>query len=81
MEETPPVDWAAVHPAALVYDLIYTPAETRFLREAARHGHRCVNGETMLAAQGAEAFFLWTGVRPDLACMRHALREALDRRA
>ena len=64
MEETPPVDWAAV-----------------FLREAARHGHRCVNGETMLAAQGAEAFFLWTGVRPDLACMRHALREALDRRA
>ena len=80
-EEMPPVDWAVVHPAAFVYDLIYTPAETRFLREAARRGHRCVNGETMLAAQGAEAFFLWTGVRPDLVCMRRVLREALDRRA
>jgi shikimate dehydrogenase len=80
-EEMPPVDWAAVHPAAFVYDLIYTPAETRFLREAARRGHRCVNGETMLAAQGAEAFFLWTGVRPDLVYMRRVLREALDRRA
>ena len=81
VEEMPPVDWAAMNPAALAYDLIYTPAETRFLREAARRGHRCVNGETMLAAQGAEAFFLWTGVRPDLVCMRRVLREALDRRA
>ena len=75
--EMPPVDWAAVHPAALAYDLIYTPAETRFLREAARYGHRTINGETMLAAQGAEAFFLWTGVRPDAGLMRQALRDAL----
>ena len=81
VEEMPPVDFAAVHPAAVVYDLIYTPAETLFLREAARHGHQTINGETMLAAQGAEAFFLWTGVRPDVSCMRRALREALDRRA
>ena len=76
----PPVDIAAIKPSAVVYDLIYTPAETRFLREAAARGHTTVNGEMMLAAQGAEAFFLWTGVRPDIALMRRVLREALERR-
>lgn len=80
VEEMPPVDWAAVNPAAVAYDLIYTPAETRFLREAAQHGLRTVNGETMLAAQGAEAFFLWTGGRPDTALMRRVLHETLAQR-
>ena len=79
-EEMPPVDLAALHPSAMVYDLIYTPAETRFLRAAAAHGHATINGETMLAAQGAEAFALWTGVRPDVALMKRVLREELARR-
>ena len=64
----------------MVYDLIYTPAETCFLRAAAAHGHATINGETMLAAQGAEAFALWTGVRPDVALMKRVLREELARR-
>ena len=79
-EEMPPVDLAALHPSAIVYDLIYTPAETCFLRAAAAHGHVTINGETMLAAQGAEAFALWTGVRPDVALMKRVLREELARR-
>ena len=76
----PPVDPAALAPSAVVYDLIYTPAETAFLRAAAARGHRTINGETMLAAQGAEAFFLWTGVRPDMMLMKRVLREELARR-
>ena len=79
-EEMPPVDPAALAPSAVVYDLIYTPAETAFLRAAAARGHRTINGETMLAAQGAEAFFLWTGVRPDMMLMKRVLREELARR-
>ena len=78
-EEMPPVDIATMNPAAVVYDLIYTPAETRFLREAAAHGHETINGETMLAAQGAESFFLWTGVRPNMELMKRALHEELGR--
>ena len=34
----------------------------------------------MLAGQGAAAFTLWTGVAPDLALMKRALREELDLR-
>ena len=78
--EMPPVDVAAIKSSAVFYDLIYTPAETRFLRAATAHGHETINGETMLVAQGAEAFFLWAGVRPDMELMKRVLREELVRR-
>ena len=78
-EEMPPVDAAMIKPSAVVYDLIYTPAETRFLREARARGCETINGETMLVAQGAEAFRLWTGITPDLELMKRALREELAR--
>ena len=79
-EEMPPVDAAMINPSAVVYDLIYTPAETRFLREARARGCETINGETMLVAQGAEAFHLWAGVRPDMELMKRTLREELSRR-
>ena len=78
-EEMPPVDAAMIKPSAVVYDLIYTPAETRFLREARARGCETINGETMLVAQGAEAFHLWTGKRPDVELMKRVLREELSR--
>lgn len=78
-EEMPPVDAAVINSSAVVYDLIYTPAETRFLREARARGCETINGETMLVAQGAEAFHLWTGKRPDVELMKRVLREELAR--
>lgn len=78
-EEMPPVDATMIKPSAVVYDLIYTPAETRFLREARARGCETINGETMLVAQGAEAFHLWTGKRPDVELMKRVLREELAR--
>ena len=76
----PPVDPAAISPSAAVYDLIYPPAETAFLRAAAANGCTTINGETMLVMQGAEAFSLWTGVRPNTDLMQRVLREELARR-
>ena len=78
-EEMPPVDWERVRDEAFVYDIIYTPGCTRFLREAKAHGHRVTNGVAMLVGQGAEALSLWTGVRPDEGAMEQALLEALAR--
>ncbi len=43
-----------------VSDIIYHPAKTRLLRDAADAGCRFVNGEYMLLFQGAAAFKLWT---------------------
>lgn len=80
VEGMPPVDWTKLKKDALVYDIIYTPERTRFLSEAQAHGHAIINGEGMLAGQGAAAFTLWTGVALDLALMKRALREELDLR-
>jgi len=44
---------------ALVYDLIYRPAETLLLKDAQRLGLHSVNGLDMLIYQGICAFELW----------------------
>lgn len=77
VDNMPPVDWNTVNPSALVYDIIYTPAKTKFLAEAEQHGHKIVNGEVMLAGQGAEAFRMWTGIEPDTEVMLKVLRNSL----
>ena len=74
----PGVYWVQGPALAVIYDIIYTRAETRFLREARLRGHVTINGEEMLAGQGAAAFEKWTGVCPDTALMRRKLREALS---
>lgn len=45
----------------IVYDLIYTPLETLFLKQAAEQGCRTINGKKMLIAQGKQQFKLFTG--------------------
>ena len=42
-------------------DIVYTPAETKFLRLARAAGKPAVGGLPMLISQGIHAFSLWTG--------------------
>lgn len=44
-----------------VFDVIYNPEETLFLRKAKAAGCRTLNGLNMLLYQGAASFKLWTG--------------------
>ncbi len=53
-------------PRALVNDLVYTPLETAFLRDAAAHGCTVVDGLGMLIHQAAPGFERWFGRRPDV---------------
>ena len=45
----------------IAYDLIYTPFQTRFLRDAAAAGWETVSGLDMFIGQGDAQFHLWTG--------------------
>lgn len=54
-------------------DLIYSPEETTFLREAKERGARVMNGKLMLLFQGAESFFLWTGKKMPVDIIRERL--------
>jgi shikimate dehydrogenase len=46
---------------ALLYDLVYNPAETTLMKAAQSAGLPAVSGLGMLAEQAALAFEIWTG--------------------
>ncbi|HZK11320.1 MAG TPA: shikimate dehydrogenase [Atribacterota bacterium] len=64
IDRTPLTDETLFHPDLLVYDLIYHPTKTLFLRQAQRAGAKIINGLPMLVYQGIESFNLWTGFMP-----------------
>jgi shikimate dehydrogenase len=59
-----PVDPRSLGPDAAVLDLVYSPDETRLVREARASGRRAHDGMSMLLAQGAAAFAWWFGQKP-----------------
>jgi len=65
IDNTPLSDEKLFHPDLLVYDLIYHPAKTLFLRQAEKAGAKIINGLPMLVYQGIESFYLWTGLKPE----------------
>jgi len=56
-----------------VFDLIYSPTETAWVRDAREAGHRAADGEGMLLEQGALAFERWFGRTPDRGAMWRAM--------
>lgn len=75
---TPVADPAVFHPGQIVCDIIYSPLETRFLREAAAYGAKTINGLAMLAYQGARSLSLWTKRDAPAETMLAVLRERME---
>lgn len=61
-------------PRLWVSEIVYFPLETELLRLARAKGCRTVDGGGMAAEQANEAFFIFTGVRPDGDRMNAHLR-------
>ena len=54
-------DTSMFHKDLFVFDVIYNPEETLFLKKAKAAGCQTLNGLNMLLYQGAASFELWTG--------------------
>ncbi|MBB6646433.1 shikimate dehydrogenase [Halobellus ruber] len=76
-DEETPVPAAHLHAELAVLDAVYTPVETRLLREASAAGATTVDGAWMLLFQGVAAFERWTGRDAPVAAMNEALRAEL----
>ncbi len=70
------IDIAALDGNAIVYDINYVPLETDLLKNAARRGHRVVDGLGMLLHQAVPGFSKWFGVTPQVTPELRALLEA-----
>jgi shikimate dehydrogenase len=80
---TPNIEALPIPPAIrfsnkqIIFDIIYTPVETAFLRRAKGDGAVTVNGVEMFVHQGAKAFELWTGKTFPVETARQAVLKAL----
>jgi shikimate dehydrogenase len=72
-----PCDVTQLQSGQLVADLIYHPAQTRFLAEAAAQGALTMNGLPMLLHQAALQFHRWTGLPAPVEVMSAALHAEL----
>lgn len=55
----PPLPYHALTPAHFLYDLVYNPAQTRFLQHGAQAGAETQNGLAMLYGQAQAAWEIW----------------------
>lgn len=58
-DERPPLPYDALTPEHLLFDMIYNPAETPFLRAGREHGARTMNGLEMLVRQAELSCKVW----------------------
>ncbi|MFH1846403.1 MAG: shikimate dehydrogenase [Candidatus Omnitrophota bacterium] len=72
-----PLDPKIFKQGACVYDLIYA-RKTELVKEARKKGLKAVNGEGMLACQGAYAFHLWTERKYGLDEIEEIMKQALS---
>lgn len=75
--DSTPVPAAALSNFGLVFDAVYTPLETRLLREAKSAGAVAVNGVDMFVGQAAQQYELFTGAPAPVALMRSTLLTAM----
>ena len=58
-DTTPNIDYSQITPNHLIYDLVYNPTETKFLKLAKQQGATTQNGLAMLHRQADAALKIW----------------------
>lgn len=75
--DLPPLPRDLLNREACCYDMMYGAEPTPFMAWGSARGAAIADGLGMLVEQGAEAFRLWRGVRPDTAPVLAQLRAQL----
>ncbi|MBW9220724.1 shikimate dehydrogenase [Methanothermococcus sp. SCGC AD-155-M21] len=73
----PIIDVDKINKDMVVMDLIYNPRETVLLKESRNRAAKTINGLGMLVYQGAIAFEIWTGIKPDIKVMKRKIESII----
>ncbi|HLP06385.1 MAG TPA: shikimate dehydrogenase [Paludibacter sp.] len=60
-DECPDIPYQFITPQHVLYDVVYNPAETLFMKKGAERGAVVLNGEAMLVGQAVAAWEIWNG--------------------
>lgn len=63
VNDAPPLPYAFLTPKHLLYDLIYNPEETLFLKQGATQGAMIKNGYEMLCLQADASWEIWNEIQ------------------
>jgi shikimate dehydrogenase len=61
VDEDPPIPYEYINGNHLLYDLVYNPEKTKFLRNGEERGAKIMNGYSMLVHQAEESWKIWNG--------------------
>lgn len=76
-ENESPIDKKFLNKNQIVFDVVYSPKETRLIKDAKSKGARVIYGYEMLLYQGVAQFELYTGMKAPVAVMRKTLERSL----
>lgn len=62
---------------SVIYDIVYNPLKTELIKLAKKHNKKTIQGLDMLIYQGAKAFEIWTGKKPNILKMKIAALEEM----
>jgi shikimate dehydrogenase len=62
IQDAVPIPYSAISSAHYCYDLVYNPAQTSFLQQAAAQGAKVKNGADMLVIQAEQSWRIWNGI-------------------
>lgn len=71
--EPSPISLESIKPETIVYDIIYMPMNTDFLKKAKEKGAKIIYGYEMLLGQAVLAFEIWNGKAAPYNAMKKAL--------
>lgn len=72
-----PISEDVLREGIVVFDVVYNPIETQFIRKAKEKGCITITGLEMFVYQAEKAFEIWTGIKPDVELIRKLSLEAL----
>jgi shikimate dehydrogenase len=71
--ESSPISLESIKPETVVYDIIYMPMNTDFLKKAKEKGAKIIYGYEMLLGQAVRAFEICNGIEAPYNAMKKAL--------
>jgi shikimate dehydrogenase len=71
--ESSPISLEGINSKTIVYDIVYMPINTDFLKNAKEKGAIIIYGYEMLLGQAARAFEIWHGMEAPYNAMKKAL--------
>ena len=71
--ESSPISFEAVNQKTIVYDIVYAPMNTDFIKKAKERKLEVIYGYEMLLGQATRAFEIWHGMKAPYNAMKKAL--------